>query len=84
MTIATDGSRESLLYKMKGHATDLGSWGHEFVRALCGEIGQEYSARFNAGENMVEDLLSLVKEIVPFHLKHNAEPEAVDILMKVQ
>ena len=24
---------------------DLGSWGHEFVRSLAGEIGAEYSAR---------------------------------------
>lgn len=31
----------------------------------------------------VDDLMDLVKQIVPFHVKHNAEPEAVDLLMEV-
>ena len=29
------------------------------------------------------DLLSLVDQIVPHHMKHNAEPEAVDLLLEV-
>lgn len=32
----------------------------------------------------VDDLNRLVDEIVPFHIQHNAEPEAVDILIEVQ
>jgi hypothetical protein len=35
-------------------------------------------------EQPVDDLMDLVKQIVPFHVKHNAEPEAVDLLMEVQ
>ena len=32
----------------------------------------------------VDDLLALVDDIVPFQMKHNAEAEAVDLLMEVQ
>lgn len=28
--------------------------------------------------------MSLVKDIVPFHMTHNAEPEAVDLLIEVE
>jgi 26S proteasome regulatory subunit N1 len=67
----------------------LGTWGHEFVRSLAGEIGQEYSARVLAGADPDEDepfadLLRMVDVIVPFHVTHNAEAEAVDLLIEVQ
>lgn len=32
----------------------------------------------------VSDLMELVDDIVPFHLQHNAEAEAVDLLVEVQ
>lgn len=68
---------------------NLGSWGHEFVRSLTGEIGQEYNARVLAGadpdqDGPFADLLEMVDVIVPFHVNHNAEAEAVDLLMDVQ
>lgn len=31
----------------------------------------------------MDDLLALVSQIVPFHMTHNAEPEAVDLLLEV-
>jgi len=67
----------------------LGSWGHEFVRSLAGEIGQEYNQRVIDGadpdsDEAFEDLLKFVHVIVPFHLTHNAEAEAVDLLIEVQ
>jgi 26S proteasome regulatory subunit N1 len=74
----------------------LGSWGHEFVRSLAGEIGQEYNARVLGkdadGEDGADpdddeafaDLLGMVNVIVPFHVSHNAEAEAVDLLIEVQ
>jgi len=75
----------------KGDEDDnLGSWGHEFVRSLAGEIGQEYNARVvNDGadpesDEPFEDLLKMVRSIVPFHVSHNAEAEAVDLLIEVQ
>ena len=68
---------------------NLGAWGHEFVRSLAGEIGQEYNARVIAGSDpdddaQFADLLSMVDVIVPFHVSHNAEAEAVDLLIEVQ
>ena len=44
MTMSKSGMREILLFKTQGSTNDLGSWGHEFVRALAGEVGAEYSA----------------------------------------
>lgn len=68
---------------------NLGSWGHEFVRALAGEIGQEYGARVLKGADPdtdleFQDILKMVQTVVPFHLTHNAEAEAVDLLIEVQ
>ena len=31
----------------------------------------------------VADLLHLVAQVVPYHMTHNAEPEAVDLLLEV-
>ena len=95
--------RESLKFKLSGAKDydvlagsgeelkddNLGSWGHEFVRSLAGEIGQEYNQRVIDGadpdsDEAFEDLLKFVNVIVPFHLTHNAEAEAVDLLIEVQ
>jgi 26S proteasome regulatory subunit N1 len=70
-------------------ADNLGVWGHEFVRSLAGEIGEEYGARVINGadpdqDEPFKDLLTMVETIVPFQIKHNAEAEAVDLLIEVQ
>ncbi|CAI5978757.1 unnamed protein product [Closterium sp. NIES-64] len=83
MTMSEDGARESLKYRLLGSTEDLGSWGHEYVRNLAGEIGVEYQLR-QADDKPVDDLMGLVQQIVPFHVEHNAEPEAVDLLMEVE
>ena len=49
----------------------VASWGHEYIRSLSGEIGDEYHARREKDES-VQDLLDLVAQIVPFHMTHNA------------
>mmetsp|Transcript_2253 Transcript_2253/g.5564 ORF Transcript_2253/g.5564 Transcript_2253/m.5564 type:complete len:956 (+) Transcript_2253:103-2970(+) len=105
MTLGKHEERESLNFKLKGtkdydllvalgdseSASDdnLGSWGHEFVRSLAGEIGQEYGARVIAGadpddDGPFADLLGMVDVVVPFNVSHNAEAEAVDLLIEVQ
>ncbi|GAY55567.1 hypothetical protein CUMW_165170 [Citrus unshiu] len=55
----------------------------ESMRNLAGEIAQEYAKR-QTDEASIDDLMELVQEIVAFHMKHNAEPEAVDLLMEVE
>lgn len=76
-------TRDCLNYKLKGTKESITIWGHEYVRHLCLEIGDEYEKRTDTNEP-VDDLLALVDEIVPFLLTHNAEPDACDILLEVQ
>ena len=99
----TTEDRESLKFKLvglkdyetlekngiKSDEDNLGSWGHEYVRSLAGEIGQEYNSRVLEGadpdtDEPFSDLLGMVDVIVPFHISHNAEAEAVDLLIEVQ
>jgi 26S proteasome regulatory subunit N1 len=53
---------------------------------LAGEISQEWDARQSKeGEKPdTSDLLALVDEIVPYDMSHNAEHEAVDLLLEVE
>ncbi|KAF3321913.1 26S proteasome non-ATPase regulatory subunit 2 A-like protein [Carex littledalei] len=83
LTMSAEGERESLKYRLLGCDGDIGSWGHEYVRNLAGEIAQEFQKR--QYEDMpIDALMELVQQIVAFHMKHNAEPEAVDLLMEVE
>jgi len=89
MTMSKRGSREILMFKKQGSIDNLGSWGHEFVRSLAGEVGAEYLARQLADKNSgteigTKDLMALIDQIVPFHLQHNAYAEAVDLLIETQ
>lgn len=89
MTMSVPGSRECLRYKLLGTTVDIASWGHEYARFLSGEISEEYTVRFvnSASEEespYVDDLLGLVYDIIPFQMKHNAESEAVDLLIEVK
>ncbi|XP_052177736.1 LOW QUALITY PROTEIN: 26S proteasome non-ATPase regulatory subunit 2 homolog A-like [Diospyros lotus] len=83
MTMSAEGERESLKYRLLGSEGDIGSWGHEYVRNLAGEIAQEYAKR-QGEEGPIDDLMDLVQQIIAFHMKHNAEYEAVDLLMEVE
>ncbi|XP_047340824.1 26S proteasome non-ATPase regulatory subunit 2 homolog A [Impatiens glandulifera] len=83
MTMSAEGERESLKYRLLGSEGEIGSWGHEYVRNLAGEISQEYAKR-QSEEAPFDDLMELVQQIVAFHMKHNAEYEAVDLLMEVE
>ncbi|XP_068345693.1 26S proteasome non-ATPase regulatory subunit 2 homolog A [Pyrus communis] len=83
LTMSAEGERESLKYRLLGSEGDIGSWGHEYVRNLAGEIAQEFAKR-QSEEASIEELMELVQQIVAFHMKHNAEPEAVDLLMEVE
>ncbi|KAI9221766.1 armadillo-type protein [Blastocladiella britannica] len=85
MTYAEEGVRDSIKFRLLGTATDLGSWGHEYVRHLAAEIGEEYNVRIVADPPMpTEELLALAEQIVPFFLKHNAEADAVDLLLELE
>ena len=72
------------------------SWGHEYVRHLAAELGEEYSLREfdeegeekasdeNQVSGTVDDLRTLAIECATFLLQHNAEPDAVDLLEELE
>jgi len=71
---------ETLHYRLQGSHEEIGTWGHEYVRHLAGEIAVEW----NRDEISKESLTKLALEIVPFNMKHNAEAEACDLLMEIE
>ncbi|KAK8486481.1 hypothetical protein V6N11_045142 [Hibiscus sabdariffa] len=83
LTMSAEGERESLKYRLLGSGGDVGSWGHEYVRNLAGEIAQEYM-NAEIEDFPFDDIMELVQQIVAILMKHNAEPEAVDLLMEVE
>ncbi|KAK4994756.1 hypothetical protein LTR28_000756, partial [Elasticomyces elasticus] len=83
MTHSDEDRLETLKYRLLAPSTDLGSWGHEYMRHLALEIGQEYQNRLAKDEDS-ENLIALVLSLVPFFLSHNAEADAVDILSEME
>ncbi|GMJ06401.1 26S PROTEASOME REGULATORY SUBUNIT S2 1A, 26S proteasome regulatory subunit S2 1A [Hibiscus trionum] len=84
LTMSAEGERESLKYRLLGSGGDIESWGHEYVRNLAGEIAQEYMKQREDVDFPFDDIMELVKQIVAILMKHNAETEAVDLLMEVE
>jgi len=89
MTSGTEGARDTLRYRLTGGSGQpIGAWGHEYVRHIAGEISAEFKERAEKETEEkapeVADLLELVREIIPYHMSHNAEPEAVDLLVEVE
>ena len=82
MTYSGDGKR-TLKYRLLSTVDDIGSWGHEYMRHLALEIGEEYSVRTD-NDDSTDDLLALSLKIVPFFLQHNAEADAVDLLSEIE
>ncbi|KAF8634856.1 hypothetical protein AX17_004104 [Amanita inopinata Kibby_2008] len=74
---------------------DPGTWGHEYVRHLAAELGEEYAYReqelpLDSKKPLVklpgtiDDLRNLAKQCAIFLLSHNAEPDAVDLLDELE
>lgn len=84
MTYSDDEDRrDTLKYRLLAPSEDIGSWGHEYMRHLALEIGQEHSKRLD-DEKETDDILQMTRIIVPFFLSHNAEADAVDILSELE
>ena len=69
---------------------DPGSWGHEYVRHLAAELGEEYTARIEeetaegTALGTVDELHALSMQCATFLLAHNAEPDAVDLMEELE
>ena len=83
MTYSDEEQLETLKYRLLAPSTDLGSWGHEYIRHLALEIGQEYQQRM-ADDTETQELVDLARTLVPYFLSHNAEADAVDILSELE
>lgn len=138
MTYSDGGARDTLAFRIAAvktyalakqsgaetDANDPGVWGHEYMRHLAAEIGDEYNSRVQRGEHgagavalkkatgadatptpkkeangeaevasdrhpsagtaTYQDLLDMALLVVPFSLKHNAEADAVDLLLELE
>ena len=69
-------------YVLSGSKKDITSWGQEYIRSLCSDIGQEYNKRLEK-EEPTNDLIELVKEVVPYLIKQHCESDAIDLLIEV-
>ena len=83
MTYGDEEKLETLKYRLLSKSSDLGSWGHEYIRHLALELGQEYQNRLT-DEREVQDLVELALTLVPYFLSHNAEADAVDLLSELE
>ncbi|KAF2180021.1 26S proteasome regulatory complex, non-ATPase subcomplex, Rpn1 subunit [Zopfia rhizophila CBS 207.26] len=83
MTYSDEDRLDCLKYRLQAPSTDLGAWGHEYMRHLALEIGKEFQTRLN-DDKSTDDITDLALTLVPFFLKHNAEADAVDILSELE
>ena len=88
MTYSDTQPRGTLRYcllasTMSKEESDPGSWGHEYIRHLAGELGPEFSARLES-QGDIEELRSLGMVCAKFLLSHHAEPDAVDLLAALE
>lgn len=83
MTHGDEEKLETLKYRLLAPSEDLGSWGHEYIRHLALEIGQDYQRRLT-DDVEYQDLIDLARTLVPYFLSHNAEADAVDLLSELE
>ncbi|KAI4205729.1 MAG: hypothetical protein LQ350_000226 [Teloschistes chrysophthalmus] len=83
MTQGDEEKLETLKYRLLAPSKDLGSWGHEYIRHLALEIGQDYNRRTMEDED-TQELVDLARTLVPYFLSHNAEADAVDLLSELE
>uniref|UniRef100_A0A2K5JKA3 26S proteasome non-ATPase regulatory subunit 2 n=1 Tax=Colobus angolensis palliatus TaxID=336983 RepID=A0A2K5JKA3_COLAP len=84
LAMAVSGERDCLKYQPVGSQKGLASWGHEYVRHLAGEVAKEWQELVDAEKVQQEPLLTLVKELIPYNMAHNAEHEACNLLMEIE
>lgn len=83
MTQGDEERLETLKYRLLAPSEELGAWGHEYVRHLALEIGQDYQKRMLDDEDQ-QELIDLARSLVPYFLSHNAEADAVDLLSELE
>ncbi|XP_028044916.1 26S proteasome non-ATPase regulatory subunit 2 [Monomorium pharaonis] len=81
---ATPGSRDCLDFCIKGAVDNPGEWGHEYVRQLETEIVDEWTnAPIKEELEIKKRLTPLIKSILAFDMRHNAEIQACDLCLEI-
>ncbi|GEQ72037.1 hypothetical protein JCM33374_g5723 [Metschnikowia sp. JCM 33374] len=84
MTNSDTGKQDSLKFRLIAGEETVADWGHEYMRHLALEIGESYQEKSGVDDDHIVHLVELSLKIVPFFLKHNAEADAVDLLLEVE
>ena len=96
MTYSDTQPRGTLRYRLLSDSlkpsdatlTDPGPRGHEYVRHLAAELGEEYNIReedeLETLPGTIDDLRALGKKCAVFLTQHNAEHDAVDLLEELE
>ncbi|CAH6722615.1 26S proteasome regulatory subunit Rpn1p [[Candida] jaroonii] len=79
-----NGKNESLKYRLLSDDNTVNDWGHEYMRHLALEIGNSYQENLGTDDKYINELIELSLKIVQYFLKHNAEGDAVDLLLEVE
>ncbi|KAJ3434417.1 26s proteasome non-atpase regulatory subunit [Anaeramoeba flamelloides] len=83
MTNSDPNARETLHFKMVSNIKEIGTWGHEYIKHLSGELAAEWEIRKEKKEQ-VKDLEELTHQLVRFNMKHNQEPDVCDLLLETE
>lgn len=89
MCIPSDQSERSVLFfQIQGTREAIDQWGHEYVKHLAMEIVSLYTsapeAELEQKDLLAEAINLAIKQIVPFFLAHNSEPDACDLLVELE
>ncbi|KAG9003092.1 proteasome regulatory particle base subunit [Tulasnella sp. 427] len=88
MTYSDTQPRGTLRYRLLSQEasptpSDPGLWGHEYIRHLAAELGEEYTIRVEKSQD-ISVLRNLALECATFLIHHNAEADAVDLLEELE
>lgn len=88
MTYSDTEPRGTLRYRLLASSmittpSDPGLWGHEYIRHLAAELGEEFAIREKQREDVTE-LQELGVVCTKFFLAHHAEPDAIDLMEELE
>ncbi|CAH8567948.1 unnamed protein product [Dicrocoelium dendriticum] len=92
MTDKPESRYDTLNYRLLGSGSEIGAWGHEYVRHLTTQVVAVWQEkdlgaiqdRDEDATRLREQYLSLVHSIIPYLMEHNAEAEAIDLCVEIE
>lgn len=81
--VVTNTTDTCLGWVLKGKRKNLTEWGQEFIKSLSADIATEYNKRLDSNEP-TDDLIELVKNIIPYLISQHCENDAIDLLIEVE